>query len=53
VEIIAEGVETVDQKEILVTMNSQYAQGYHCAKPLPAEAAEKLIVKTCPRRKAI
>ncbi|QNM95980.1 putative bifunctional diguanylate cyclase/phosphodiesterase [Chitinimonas koreensis] len=41
--VIAEGVETADQLAALRHMACDFAQGYHFAKPLPAEAATALI----------
>jgi EAL domain-containing protein (putative c-di-GMP-specific phosphodiesterase class I) len=37
--VIAEGVETKEQAALLKEMGCDFAQGYHFAKPLPAEAA--------------
>lgn len=34
-EVIAEGVETREQAELLKEMGCDMAQGYHFAKPLP------------------
>ena len=42
-EVVAEGVETEEQKERLKSMNCDYAQGYFYAKPAPAEEYEKLL----------
>jgi diguanylate cyclase (GGDEF)-like protein/PAS domain S-box-containing protein len=36
--VIAEGVETEEQAALLKEMGCDFAQGYHFAKPLPAEA---------------
>ena len=41
--VIAEGVETKEQAEELISLNCYYCQGYHFYKPLPVEEAEKLI----------
>lgn len=35
--VIAEGVETLDQLELLRSLGADVAQGYHIAKPLPAD----------------
>lgn len=40
---IAEGVETLEQAEILRVMNCDYAQGYLYSKPLPAAEFQKLL----------
>ena len=40
-EVIAEGVETKEELELLDNMHCAYAQGYYFSKPLPlAEAIE-------------
>ena len=44
-EVIAEGVETLQQLTQLAALNCEYAQGYLFSKPLDAEAAGVLIVK--------
>ena len=42
-DIIAEGVETLDQAHLLKQLDCQYAQGYYFAKPLPRDAATQLL----------
>jgi EAL domain-containing protein (putative c-di-GMP-specific phosphodiesterase class I) len=42
--VVAEGVETVEQMEILKQLGCEYGQGYLFSPPLTAEAAELLIV---------
>ena len=42
-EIIAEGVETKEQKEFIQNQGCPYIQGYYYSKPLPANEIEKLL----------
>ncbi len=42
-ESVAEGVETVEQENILKAMNCEYAQGYQLGRPLPAEEFRALF----------
>ena len=41
--IIAEGVETKEQVDMLKTMNCIYGQGYYFYRPLPVKDAERLL----------
>ncbi len=43
IRIIAEGVETADQRDMLVSFGCDYAQGFLYSPPLPAEEFEKLL----------
>lgn len=43
-DVIAEGVETTEQWEVLRRMGAGYAQGYLFSKPLDGEAARKLVL---------
>ena len=43
--VVAEGVETRDQMEKLMSMGCDYAQGYYFAKPMPIVEFEKLWIK--------
>jgi EAL domain-containing protein (putative c-di-GMP-specific phosphodiesterase class I) len=42
-EVIAEGVETVEQIEQLRKLGCRYGQGFYFSKPLPSEEIEKLM----------
>ncbi|MSP47921.1 MAG: EAL domain-containing protein [Alphaproteobacteria bacterium] len=44
-DVVAEGVETVEQLAQLRALDCEYAQGYLFAPPLDAEAAEQLLVE--------
>jgi EAL domain-containing protein (putative c-di-GMP-specific phosphodiesterase class I) len=44
--VIAEGVETEEQAELLREMGCDMAQGLYFSKPLPAEAAPEFLADT-------
>ncbi len=44
-EVVAEGVETVGQLELLETYSCRYYQGYLCSRPLPVEQFSALLEK--------
>ncbi|MDO8909073.1 MAG: EAL domain-containing protein [Pseudohongiella sp.] len=44
-EIIAEGVETIEQARLLLGLRCHVAQGYYYARPMPEEAALMLLEK--------
>lgn len=46
-EVIAEGVETEEQKNFLRTHGCEIFQGYLFARPLPLEELEKLLDRNC------
>ena len=46
--VIAEGVETEDQRKILVTAGCDYAQGYLYSRPIPPEQFEVLLKSGLP-----
>lgn len=43
--IIAEGVETVEQKDFLIGVGCPNIQGYYYSKPLPADAYRDFLIK--------
>jgi diguanylate cyclase (GGDEF)-like protein len=43
IEAVAEGVENREQHHLLVELGCRLAQGYHYARPQPADAAEALL----------
>lgn len=43
--VVSEGVETLDQKQILGSMKCDYIQGYYIAKPSDAESVEKWFIR--------
>ncbi|HYE12841.1 MAG TPA: EAL domain-containing protein [Pyrinomonadaceae bacterium] len=47
-EVVAEGVETLDQSEQLRALECDYAQGYLYSKPVSGEAAGALLAKRSP-----
>jgi diguanylate cyclase (GGDEF)-like protein len=49
-DVIAEGVETLAQMNMLKQENCDYGQGYFFAKPLARDAALALLQQNCPRQ---
>lgn len=41
--VVAEGVETASQRDLLVAANCDYAQGYFFSRPVPADQFERLL----------
>jgi EAL domain-containing protein (putative c-di-GMP-specific phosphodiesterase class I) len=46
VAVVAEGVESVEQLELVRSIGCDRAQGYFIAKPLPAADVEKLLAES-------
>jgi EAL domain-containing protein (putative c-di-GMP-specific phosphodiesterase class I) len=44
--VIAEGIETEQQKELVIKAGFDYGQGYLISKPLPADKLIKFLQKT-------
>ena len=47
-EIVAEGVETIEQRDFLRSAGCEQFQGYYYYKPMPAKAFEKQLALTSP-----
>ena len=45
-DVIAEGLESVDQMKTLAKMGCEYGQGFYFARPLSAANAEKLVARS-------
>jgi len=45
IKVIAEGIETKEQRDLLFMMDCDYVQGYYFSKPIPADEFEKEFLK--------
>ena len=45
--VVAEGVETEEQKEFLIRNKCDVGQGYYFSRPVPADEIEKLMKEMC------
>lgn len=45
IKVIAEGVETEEQKNMLIAMGCDYGQGYLFSPPVPADVFEQFMVQ--------
>ncbi|MGE6481880.1 putative bifunctional diguanylate cyclase/phosphodiesterase [Psychrobacter namhaensis] len=44
-QVIAEGIETEEQRDVLLAMDCQYGQGYWFGKPVTADVATKMLIQ--------
>ncbi|MGP9637095.1 EAL domain-containing protein [Psychrobacter sp. AOP3-A1-26] len=44
-QVVAEGIETEQQRDILLAMGCQYGQGYWFGKPVTAQAATEMLIQ--------
>ena len=42
-DVVAEGIETAEQAELLKTLGCQQGQGYHFGRPVPAPELTRLL----------
>lgn len=47
--VVAEGIERQEEADYLLDLKCDYGQGYHYARPLPADTAESLLETQAPR----
>ncbi|MND95955.1 Oxygen sensor protein DosP [compost metagenome] len=43
--VVAEGIETAEQQQILANLGCDYLQGYYFSRPLPAEQVPWLVLQ--------
>lgn len=46
IEVVAEGVETIAQRDVLQAMGCDFYQGYLCARALPSQQLRELVQQT-------
>lgn len=46
-QVIAEGIETEQQRDLLLEMGCQHGQGYWFGKPVPADIATEMLIQQC------
>lgn len=46
--VVAEGIETIEQKESMVKYNCDLAQGYYYSRPIPNGEVEKILMNCLP-----
>ena len=44
IEVIAEGIETEQQQDLLIDIGCNYGQGYFLARPMPASQFEQIYL---------
>ncbi|MDN5891280.1 MAG: EAL domain-containing protein, partial [Psychrobacter sp.] len=44
-QVVAEGIETEQQRDVLLMMGCQYGQGYWFGKPVTAQAATEMLIQ--------
>ncbi|MCZ7530507.1 MAG: EAL domain-containing protein [Acidimicrobiia bacterium] len=49
-EVVAEGIETEEQRQVLTNLGCDTAQGFHMALPAPASEVEELLLADAPVR---
>ena len=47
VQVIADGVETIEQRDLLATLGCHNYQGYLFSRPVPVEAFEAFLKRSC------
>ena len=49
IDVVAEGVETIEHADSLTRLGCLHAQGFYCAKPRPADDVADVIDRSVPR----
>ncbi|QVL45328.1 MAG: EAL domain-containing protein [Methylophilaceae bacterium] len=43
--VVAEGIETAEQQDLLIAVGCDYGQGYYFSRPVTSEALEALCIQ--------